>query len=104
MGSIPVERVMIALNSALRSSTGKGTNGPYTAEVRGKSSTKLKHYGTLIYHSEGNRVVYLGGYSASDLGAINTALHWDGIPKKATRSAAVGKRMKATAINGWYLY
>lgn len=107
MAGVPIERVLSLLKKATNS--GKSvTNGPYTAEVDA-NHTRLRHYGTLIYHSEGRysrrtKIVSLGGYSASDQAAIATAMYFDGIQGKVTRSAAVGKRMKGTPLDGWYVY
>lgn len=108
MASIPIERVLKVLKAAQRSPTNQAGNGPYAAMVS-PTETILRHYGTMVYHSVGSggrkhSIKSLGGFSASDQAAISTAMWFDGIGGRVTRSAAVGKKNNGIAINGWFHY
>ena len=73
MVSVPVKLVADVIRKAKKN--GRANEKSYAAFYYPESDELvLEHYGTKIYQDRGGELVRLGGYSASDRDAINTAL------------------------------
>lgn len=80
MASIPQQQVTDAYHQVKYADFGEVYFGRAYRLSKIKNKFRLVHYGTMIYECDiKNRTFSVGGYSKSDVDAINSIAYWTGI-------------------------